>query len=154
MRILAFLLMALTAGCAGVTKPTSDAVASPAGPEQRAAAAPAAAPVAAPPAAKVDAAPHLDLKGLERRLKDTSAIGVFTKLGLKNKVDDLLVMFRAYHDGHQPPTLADLRPSYELLIMKVQSLIQKDDPSLAADVARSREAIWAVLADKTQFALI
>lgn len=38
--------------------------------------------------------------------------------------------------------------------MKVQSLIQRDDPALAGDVARSREAIWSVLADKTSFALI
>jgi hypothetical protein len=38
--------------------------------------------------------------------------------------------------------------------MKVQSLIQKDDPALADDVARSREVIWGVLADKTKFSLI
>jgi hypothetical protein len=69
-------------------------------------------------------------------------------------VDDLLAGFRTYHGGQQPPTLTDLRPNYELLIMKVQSLIQKDDPALASDVASSREAIWGVLADKNKFALI
>jgi hypothetical protein len=111
-------------------------------------------PATAAPAAKVEAAAHLDIKGLERRLRSTSAIGVFTKLALKNQVDDLLTKFRAYHGGQQPPTLTDLRPNYELLIMKVQSLIQRDDPSLANDVARSRETIWGVLADKTSFASI
>ena len=52
------------------------------------------------------------------------------------------------------PTLTELRPNYELLFMKVQSLIQKDDPSLASDVDTSREAIWGMLAGKNKFALI
>lgn len=111
-------------------------------------------PAPAAPTATAGAAPHLDLKGLEQRLKATKAIGVFTKLALKNQVDDLLARFRAYHGGRQPPTLTDLRPNYELLIMKVQSLIQDGDPALADDVAQSREAIWGVLADKNKFALI
>jgi len=174
MRSLAFLFLALTAGCAGMTKPPVDAPpsaartakapaekkpapkapATPASAAPAAAAPAAAAPAAAAPAAKAGAAPHLDLKGLEQRLKDTSAIGIFTKLALKNQVDDLLAKFRAYHDGRKPPALTDLRPNYELLIMKVQSLIQKDDPALADDVARSREVIWGVLADKSKFSAI
>ena len=32
-----------------------------------------------------------------------------TKLSLKNQVDDLVAQFKAYHAGHQPPTLAQLR---------------------------------------------
>ena len=166
----ACLILALTVGCAGMTKPPADApptVAEPArartekkpaprAPGQPASAPPALHAAAAPSTATAtaEAAPHLDLKGLEQRLKATKAIGLLTKLSLKNQVDDLLAKFRAYHGGQQPPTLADLRPNYELLIMKVQSLIQKDDPALADDVARSLEAIWGVLADKGKFALI
>jgi hypothetical protein len=116
--------------------------------------APAAVPAPPAPVAKAEVAAHLDIKGLEQRLRSTSAIGVFTKLSLKNQVDDLLAKFRIYHGGQQPPTLVDLRPNYELLIMKVQSLIQRDDPTLADDVARSRETIWGVLADKTRFETI
>ncbi len=176
-RSIALLFLALTAGCASMTKPPADAspataAAPPAAsapatatPSKKAGAqkapvagaakpAPTAPATPAPAAAKADAAPHLDLKGLEQRLKDTKAVGIFTKLALKNKVDDLLDKFRAYHNGQQPPTLTDLRPNYELLIMKVLSLLQKDDPALADDVARSREAIWGVLADKNKFALI
>ena len=44
---------------------------------------------AAPTPAK-QAPPPLDLKSLETRLKETEAIGVFTKLALKNQIDDLL----------------------------------------------------------------
>ncbi len=163
MRTIACLLLALTAGCASQSKqPVAmpPAVAEPARPpDQKLAPGTSPAPVphalaTAPPAAKVEAAAHLDLKGLERRLRSTSAIGLFTKLALKNQVDDLLTKFRTYHGGKQPPTLTDLRPNYELLIMKVQSLVQNDDPLLAGDVARSRETIWGVLADKTSFATI
>ena len=107
------------------------------------------APVAQAPAPKP--AP-LDLKSLEQRLKDTSAIGVLTKLSLKNQVDDLVGQFRAYHDGKRPPTLAELRPGFDLLLMKVLSLLQDKDPGLAHDVNASRDAIWSVLADKQKFA--
>lgn len=120
------------------------------------------APKAAPPAAKPAPAPQppaaspapapLDLKALEERLKDTHAIGVLTKLSLKNQVDDLLQRFRAYHAGTRPPTLSELRPAYELLLMKVLSLLQDGDPPLAHDINASREAIWAVLSDGRRFA--
>ena len=50
-----------------------------------------------PPAGEAAAAPaaaSLDLSALEQRLRDTRAIGLFTKLSLKNQVDDLLAQFR------------------------------------------------------------
>ncbi|MBS0577731.1 MAG: hypothetical protein JSR36_00555 [Proteobacteria bacterium] len=114
------------------------------------AAAPAAAAAATPASPSPSAA--LDLPRLEQRLRDTHAIGVFTKLSLKNQVDDLLARFRTYHQGTTPPTLAQLRQSYELLLIKVISLLQDDDPRLAADVGSSREAIWRVLSDPKKFA--
>ena len=161
-RASAFLLLTLAAGCAGLASSPGEragAAKAPGTPASTADATPrptTRAPVAAAarPAAAAEPGPRLDLPGLEKRLKETDAIGLFTKLSLKNSVDDLVEKFRAYHGGQQPPTLADLRPSYELLIMKVQSLIQKDDPTLADDVARSREVIWSVLSDKRKFATI
>jgi len=119
------------------------------------AAAAASAPAAAAAAPKsAPAAPTLDLKGLEQRLRDTHAIGVFTKLSLKNQVDDLLDQFKTFHKGQVPPTLPQLRQKYEVLLMKVVSLLQDDDPSLANAVSTSREAIWGVLSDPQQFANI
>lgn len=115
--------------------------------------APLAAPAAPPPTAgTTSAAPTLDLPLLEQRLKDTRAIGVFTKLSLKNQVDDLLAQFRAYHKGGSGKSLAQLRQSYELLLLKVVSVLQDDDPKLASAVGSSREAIWAVLVDPKKFA--
>jgi hypothetical protein len=96
-------------------------------------------------------APALDLKALEKRLKETSAIGVFTKLTLKNQVDDLLARFRAYYEGRARTTLAELRQPYDLLILKVLALLQDGDPALARTIAASREAIWGILADPVKF---
>jgi len=103
---------------------------------------------------KQAATPTLDLKSLEKRLRDTKAIGVFTKLSLKNQVDDLLSQFRTFHEGKNTATLTTLRESYDLLIMKVLSLLQDADAALARDIAASREAIWSLLADPVKFATL
>jgi hypothetical protein len=109
---------------------------------------------AAPGLAKQDASPPLDLKSLETRLKETKAIGVFTKLALKNQVDDLLNQFRAYYQGRLKTTLAELRRPYEMLLLKVLALLQDTDPPLAGAIVASREAIWGILADPAKFGTI
>ena len=118
------------------------------------AAAVAAATAAALPPSKAAGPPPLDLKGLEQRLRDTRAIGLFTKLSLKNQVDDLLAQFKAFHHGQPGLTVAQLRQKYELLLMKVVTLLQDGDPALASAVSSSREAIWEVLTDPQKFAAI
>jgi hypothetical protein len=175
---LAFAL--LIAGCSGV-KPASPAAQPP---TAAGAAAPTAAPsqsavktlppvakapaVAAPSASVAQLAkkespapdiakktpPTLDLKSLEQRLKDTSAIGVLTKIALKNQVDDLLDQFRAFYQGKLNTTLAELRQPYDLMVLKVLSLLQQNDPTLASAIVASREAIWGILADPKKFATI
>lgn len=113
-------------------------------------AAPAQQPVQAPVATSAGEAP-LDVDGLKTRLRDTDAIGVFTKIALKNQVDDLLERFRAQHIDGQSNGVAALREPYDLLVLKVLALIQDADPPLARTVAASREAIWAILADRERF---
>lgn len=95
---------------------------------------------------------QLDLTSLEERLRDTRAIGVFTKLSLKNQVDDLLALFRAYHARRSTMGLSELRQRYDLLLLKVLSLLQDGDPTLAKAISSSREAIWGILIDPQQFA--
>jgi hypothetical protein len=107
-----------------------------------------------PGPSKPAATPALDLKSLEKQLRETKAIGVFTKLSLKNQVDDLLDQFRAFHQGKGGTNLAELRQSYDLLIMKVLSLLQDSDAALARDIVTSREAIWSLLADPVKFATL
>lgn len=106
---------------------------------------------AAPAAAKPAGAPPLDLKTLEQRLKETDAIGVMTKLSLRNQVDDLLGQFRDYYAGRLNATLADLRQPFELLLMKVLSLLQDSDPGLARAIHDSRDALWDILSNRDKF---
>jgi len=135
-------------------KPLDTAVAtrSPAPPRP---AAPASKPAAAAPAPpSPPAPPALNLASLEQRLRDTHAIGIFTKLSLKNQVDDLLDQFRALYRGEVTIPLTALRQRYDLLMLKVLSLLQDSDPPLANDIVASREAIWGILRDPAKFATI
>ena len=111
-------------------------------------------PQPATPPKPAAAAPTLDLDALEARLKQTKAIGLMTKLSLKNKVDDLLDEFRRHHAGKPMPTVAQLRRSYDLLMMKVLSLLQDRDQQLASDILSSRERIWGLLVDPKSFAAL
>ncbi len=118
----------------------------------------AAPPPASSPATAHDSAPTasrtLNLADLEQRLRGTRAIGVFTKLSLKNQVDDLLNAFRELYRGPNKHPPAELRQRYDLLLLKVLTLLQDGDPPLAAAISSSREAIWSILADPDKFAKI
>jgi hypothetical protein len=134
-------------------EPAAPPVAAPKPAAPRVAAAPppaaAASPVAAPPAPV--ASPTLDLNALKEQLKETKAIGVFTKISLKNQVDDLMKQFREYYQGKTKLSLQQLRQSYDLLMMKVLSLLQDTDKKLASAIVSSREAIWGLLSDQKKF---
>jgi hypothetical protein len=112
------------------------------------------APSAQPP--KPTAPPNstvtLDLNGLKTELKETKAIGLFTKISLKNQVDDLLDQFRKHYQGKSKPDMMELRRSYNLLLLKVLSLLQNKDEKLASAIVSSREAIWDLLSDPKKFA--
>jgi hypothetical protein len=109
--------------------------------------APIALPVAEPPAV----VPEMDLQALEDQLRQTKAIGFMTKITLKNQVGDLLDRFREYYQGKSKLTMKELRRSYDLLMMKVLSLLQDEDQPLASAIVASREAIWGLLADPVKF---
>jgi hypothetical protein len=111
-------------------------------------------PVPARPASVKPQTPTLDLASLEQRLRDTRAIGVFTKLSLKNQVDDLLGEFRALYQGPIKHPTPELRQRYDELLHKVLNLLQSGDPPLATAIASSREAIWSILADPEKFSKI
>ena len=169
----AVLLLLLAAGCATAAPvpPVSEPVVAPQSAAQPAAtpvaptktspakpAATRAAPATPPAAPRVAAStapaapPTLDLKALEAQLRATKAIGVFTKISLKNQVDDLMKQFRDHYGGKTTRTMTALRRSYDLLIMKVLSLLQDDDRMLASAIVSSREAIWSLLSDQNTFA--
>jgi len=152
-----------TASAPAAKKPTKakPAEAAPAKPTKTPPAKPAASATAktTPPATAKTTPPKaatatLDLDALETRLKQTKGIGLMTKLSLKNQVDDLLDEFRKHYAGHATPTMMELRRSYDLLMMKVLSLLQDHDQMLASDILSSRERIWALLANANSFAAL
>jgi hypothetical protein len=98
--------------------------------------------------------PSLDLPTLEKRLRETEAIGLFTKITLKNQVDDLVNQFREYHGKPGETSLAELRQRYDMLLLKLLSLLQDNDPSLAHTIVASRDIIWSMLTDPVKFKTI
>lgn len=147
-RLLPFCLLLVVASGAGVAEEAPLRAPQPEAQPERAAVsqtAPKKAPAAAP------AAPTLDLESLENRLRETEAIGFMTKLTLKSQVQDLLDRFRAYYDGTDAIHITQLRQPYDTLILKVLALLQDKDPSLAKEIATSREAIWEILTDREKF---
>ena len=148
-------LLVLSTGCATVQSdaptPPGAAVKAPVKPGSPATAERAAAkPVVAKPAAAKPAA-TLDVAALTSRLRNTSAIGVFTKLALKNQMDDLLQQFRAQHQSGTAGGIAALRQPFDLLVLKLLAVVQDGDPALARTVSGSREALWSILADPVKF---
>lgn len=108
-------------------------------------------------AAETEAPPEtakkeFDIEGLVASLRATKAIGFFTKLALKNQIDDLLGKFRCYHAGACDTSLLILSEEFNLLLMKVLSLLQDDDPDLFRALAGGREILWKNLTDPTAFA--
>jgi len=89
---------------------------------------------------------------LVARLRDTSAIGFFTKLALKNQIDDLMDRFRRFHAREDGTPLEQLRDQFNLLFMKVITLLQDGDPALGREIAKGREVLWGKLADPGEFA--
>jgi hypothetical protein len=156
-RIARSLLVFAAAGCAAVTAPPFERTTGGSSSTAKSAAAPVAPSAPAAGVSQATAkpvAPTLDLKSLETRLRETSAIGALTKLSLKNQVDDLLDQFRAYYKGALKTTLAELRRPYEMLLQKVLSLLQDADPPLARAIVASREAIWGILTDPVKFSTL
>ena len=87
------------------------------------------------------------IANLVARIRETGAIGFFTKLALKNQIDDLLNQFREFHAGINDTDLSALNDRFNLLLMKVITLLQDDDPKLFQDIVSAREFLWANLTD-------
>jgi hypothetical protein len=107
--------------------------------------APAATPATAP------SPPAISLEELGHRIKETPAIGTFSKLALKNDIDDLVDDLRDYH-ARKEGDLAELHERYEALVLKLLTLLEEDEPELALALSRSRDEIWSRLCNPIEFA--
>jgi len=109
------------------------------------------APAPAPEAPKPAPEPAISLEELGERIKATPAIGTFSKLALKNDIDDLVDALREYH-ATRHGDLDDLHQRYEALVLKLMALLEEDEPDLALALSKSRERIWSRLVDPVEFA--
>lgn len=89
----------------------------------------------------------IELEMLEARVRDTSAVGPFTKIKLKQEINKLLNKAKAFHNGSSRLTLDQLKEQYDLLYMKVVSLIQDKDTELHHQLCNSWDPIWEYLKD-------
>ena len=94
---------------------------------------------------------EFSVTNLVARIRGTGAIGFFTKLALKNQIDDLLNQFREFHAGINDTELSALNDRFNLLLMKVITLLQDDDPKLFQDIVSAREFLWTNLTDPEKF---
>jgi hypothetical protein len=119
--------------------------------------APAPTPPSEPPQAKAPTppaepeAPAISLEELAQRIRETSAIGAFTKLSLKNDIDDLVDALRRYHERKEGD-LEMLHARYDALVLKLMTLLEDDEPELALALGRSRKTIWGKLVNPVEFA--
>jgi hypothetical protein len=94
---------------------------------------------------------EFSVTNLVARIRGTDALGFFTKLALKNQIDDLLNQFREFHAGVNDTELSALNDRFNLLLMKVITLLQDDDPKLFQDIVSAREFLWTNLTDPEKF---
>lgn len=95
-----------------------------------------------PPKPATTPSPAMDLESLTARLKNTQAVGFFTKLSIKIEIDKLANQFSKHRAGASELTYEQLRERFDLLLLKVLTLLQDEDKKLANDIAAARESIW------------
>ncbi len=103
------------------------------------------------PTTQVESFPALDLVSLISRIRQSNALGFFTKLALKNAIDDLLAEIDGFHTNGMNGPIQLLREHYNLLLFKLLALLEEDDPALFRDIAASGEALWATLSNPITF---
>ena len=93
----------------------------------------------------------IDLEGLINRLKKSRAVGMMTKIKLNGQINTLLDKFKVYHAGKSPYSIEQLREQFDLLYLKVVSLIQDKDTDLHKQLCFSWDLIWDQLHDPELF---
>jgi hypothetical protein len=85
---------------------------------------------------------ELDIDGLIERLRGTRAIGVFTKLALRNDVESLISDAHNAVENGDEDKLPVLRTRFDGLVMKTLALLDGRDDELARDIYQAREFVW------------
>ncbi len=87
----------------------------------------------------------VDFNVLKERLKNTDAIGFFTKLAIRSDIVDLMDKIKTYRkQAVLKAKMKEIRRSFDGLLLKIIALL-KDDPQLSRDLYVGRETIWESL---------
>jgi len=90
----------------------------------------------------------IDFETLEKQITKTKAIGLMTKLKLKGDINKLLSELKTFHAGNSPLTQEQHREHYDLLYMKVMTLVQDKDLELHHQLCNAWDPIWVSLQDE------
>jgi len=90
---------------------------------------------------------HFDPGTLAERLRQTNAIGFFTKLQLKGDIENLVKEVDDHYAGKNNATLMQLHERFQLLFHKIVTLVQNKDPQLAKDITSARQSLWEWVSD-------
>lgn len=101
---------------------------------------------------KSESQDDFDLDALVDRVSHSKALGFFTKLSLKQEIDQLLTGIRAHHDGSEDHPIEELRERYDVMVQKLMILLQEKDQELGQSIHDGREKLWAILSDDKKFA--
>ncbi|MDQ6995876.1 MAG: hypothetical protein Q9M82_00265 [Mariprofundus sp.] len=87
----------------------------------------------------------VDFNILKERLKNTDAIGFFTKLAIRNDIVDLMDKIKKYRKKAKLKVkMNEIRSSFDGLLLKIIALLE-GDPNLSRDLYVGRESIWESL---------
>jgi hypothetical protein len=93
----------------------------------------------------------LDLQMLSGALRDTKAVGTMTKIRLKSDINKVLKRLENWHAGKTKFTLDELEEQYNLLLMKIATLINDRDQVLHQQICNSWVGLWLDLKDPDSF---
>lgn len=86
--------------------------------------------------------PEISMEDLVERLKETEAIGVFTKLAIRSDVLDFKESINTYRKKKKLENdIGHLRERFDGLLLKILALLERDPP-LSRDIQHARESIW------------
>jgi hypothetical protein len=88
---------------------------------------------------------NIDLAALETKISNTDAINIFAKLQIRNRIDTLTDEAGQIYNGQSSISIKELKSRFEEFFHNTVAMLRKGDPSLADELAKSRDRLWQVL---------
>jgi len=82
----------------------------------------------------------------------TRSLGGLTKLSLKKDYDRLLAKTHDYHEGGKDISLEQLRERYDVMLHRLNILLQDKDEELVNIIHETSDKFWEILSDDGKFA--